>query len=576
MPSKQFHHGIDLRNNNQLKNFIVHQVDSDEVTALSSWLDTDHIGFFIYDTDADMLKIWSGVEFINISTTIEGDVIYKGSIDGSQSLDNQCSAVAGYQYLVSVAGDLSMSGVTFTYGNKAEVGDWLFFTSSVDALVIQASNIVLATHETAGTVKIATESDIIAGESDSSVVTPKGLYKAISEQSMVREFHTNVDLTAGDYVKIQHNLNLVDMDNFYYNAMSNSRKVNVEARSVNQDSIRVRSFKDMQDVTVTIIGQARKQLLVPVISSIKDSSNNNIAGGITSDTSLYMTILADSGTTVTVYDQGMPIGVAVESGTNGLFIFTTPNLSEGDHSIKVISEDITKKSQQSAVTNFSIDITMPDIDPNVFPGTITDIEGNLVSSGDTVKSTQLEFDITLPAPYEPDLLVEVYDEKSNTLLGVAQETSTQGNYSAILDAVDNDVNRIYLKITDPAGNQQETTRVYVTVDTELEDPVISLIRDDKGTPISQTLNREVAVTLTVNAEENTLVEIYNESTLMGSASETSAGSYEFQTPVLTEGLYSFTAVCIDSVLGSKTSDAYQLSVDTTLPNEPLIASITVG
>jgi len=258
MSVKQFEHGLDLDQVNQIKNFIVQQADQDQLNTLSVQLNTDNTGLLVYNTEQDVLEIWTGTEFMKISSDIQGDVVYKGPIDASQSLDTQCEAVPGYQYNIETSGILMMNDVDFIPYDYAETGDWVLFTSSTEAVVIQKGSIGPASYDYAGTVEIATDAEILAGESDSSIITPAGLSKYIDQSGFVNQYHAKIDLEAGVAVNIQHNLNLIDMNNFTFNAMSTMGKVNIDISSVDNNNISVLSLIDLTGVTIIIIGQSSK------------------------------------------------------------------------------------------------------------------------------------------------------------------------------------------------------------------------------------------------------------------------------------------------------------------------------
>ena len=141
MSTKQFYHDIDLVNVGQLIGARIQNVTTSARNALGTTFTngtpTDHIGVQVWDTDIDAPFVWDGSAWVRDALVVNGDVIFQGTVDASSSLDAQATATAGYQYAVSTAGTLSMTGVTFSPSAVAEVGDMVLFTSGTAATVLQ-------------------------------------------------------------------------------------------------------------------------------------------------------------------------------------------------------------------------------------------------------------------------------------------------------------------------------------------------------------------------------------------------------------------------------------------------------
>ena len=138
MAVKKFYHDIDLASVGQLLNARLHNVDSTARAALAATpLTVDHKGLQVWDTDDNAPYIWNGVAWLRDALVITGDVVFRGTVDASVSLNAQATAEAGNQYVVSTAGTLSMTGVTFTPSSAVELGDVILFTSSSAATVLQ-------------------------------------------------------------------------------------------------------------------------------------------------------------------------------------------------------------------------------------------------------------------------------------------------------------------------------------------------------------------------------------------------------------------------------------------------------
>lgn len=172
MATKQFYHDIDLVKVGQLVDARIQNVTSAEASALAAILTTANTGLVVFDTTLNTIRIWDGTAFNNVSSDIEGDVIFKGVINPTNvgSVDK----ANGYQYVVDTAGTLTASGITFSPDAQVEVGDIVLFTSATEATIFNR-NIDAATTDAAGIVEIATQAEVDAGTDTSRVLTPATL-----------------------------------------------------------------------------------------------------------------------------------------------------------------------------------------------------------------------------------------------------------------------------------------------------------------------------------------------------------------------------------------------------------------
>lgn len=172
MATKQFYHDIDLVKVGQLVDARIQNVTSAEASALAAILTTANTGLVVFDTTLNTIRIWDGTAFNNVSSDIEGDVIFKGVINptnvGTVDKSN------GYQYVVDTAGTLTATGITFSPDAQVEVGDIVLFTSATEATIFNR-NIDAATTDAAGIVEIATQAEVDAGTDTSRVLTPATL-----------------------------------------------------------------------------------------------------------------------------------------------------------------------------------------------------------------------------------------------------------------------------------------------------------------------------------------------------------------------------------------------------------------
>ena len=171
MATKQFFHDIDLVKVGQLVDARIQNVTDAEETALAGSLGGTNAGLVVYNTTTSTMKIWDGAEFKSVSSDIDGDIIFKGTINPTNLASVVSSAAKGHQFVVDVAGDLTIGSTTHT----VEVGDIVLFThdegQTADATVFNR-NIDAATTDQAGIVELADVAETSAGTSTTHAITP--------------------------------------------------------------------------------------------------------------------------------------------------------------------------------------------------------------------------------------------------------------------------------------------------------------------------------------------------------------------------------------------------------------------
>lgn len=171
MATKQFFHDIDLVKIGQLRDARIQNVTDAEESALASSLSGANAGLVVYNTSSTTLKIWDGSVFKSVSSDIDGDIVFKGTINPTNLAAKVAAAKKGHQFVADVAADLVIGGDTHT----VEVGDVVLFTedagASVEATVFNR-NIDAATTDQAGIVELATAAETSAGTSATHAITP--------------------------------------------------------------------------------------------------------------------------------------------------------------------------------------------------------------------------------------------------------------------------------------------------------------------------------------------------------------------------------------------------------------------
>ncbi|MBA5685508.1 Ig-like domain-containing protein [Rugamonas apoptosis] len=138
--------------------------------------------------------------------------------------------------------------------------------------------------------------------------------------------------------------------------------------------------------------------------------------------------------------------------------------------------------------------------------------------------------------------------------GTTQTALTDGSY------------QFRAQVTDTAGNSATAAAISVTIDTAAPGaPVITGFATNSGS-LADTISNDNTPTLTVTAEADATVGIYQGGVLVGTATQTSphSGIYTYTSATLADGSYNFTAKASDAAGNtSAASAAQQIKVDTT-------------
>jgi len=567
MSKKQFQHGIDMGGVSQLKNMILHNVTYQDLEDLSFNLTVLNTGLLVYNIENDSPYIWDGSTFLEITTEIQGDVIYRGSIDASQSLNTQCEAIAGYQYLVENSGELSMDGITFITENQAETGDMLLFTSDTQAVIMQAGSIRLATTDEPGSSRYSTESELLSDD-DSTVISANSLDLYLSQKGYIRQFSEYLPaMSAGVPVRIFHGLRLEDKDNFSYNIMKGSSRVNMEVRAVNQSYVDVTSFTDISDVRITLVGKSRKQTGEPVITALRDLSDADISQSITDADQFKIIISSDIGDTIEVYDGQTLLGTATETSEPGVFELIVGPLLDGEYDITATRVVDGQQELSSEPYNITIDTTPPSV-PVI---TVYDDNSDVVNENAYTNSE----DFTLSISTDPGITVYVFN--NGVSQGIAVESSSQGVYNfQLTDNSDGDY-ALSAVAEDSAGNTSSSVVTNFQRDTTPPStPVIQELRktNSSGELLSSgDLINDDSFFVSVSTESSVDVKIYINGTSAGTLAEYTPGIYQTTVNIPQQGSTEITIESTDQAGNTSVSDTFSLILDSVSPAAPVITSV---
>ena len=297
----------------------------------------------------------------------------------------------------------------------------------------------------------------------------------------------------------------------------------------------------------------------PVITSVTDDAAPTTgavaSGGSTNDTTPTIAGTAEAGSTVNVYDGTTLLGT-VTADPSGNWSFTPDTqLGEGAHNLSVTATDPDGNTSAPASYVVVVDTTPP-VAPAVAP-----TDGSVLS-GTAEPGTTVNID--LDGDGMPDATASVGTDGTWTFTPATPVPS--GTVVGVT-------------ATDPAGNTGPQGTA--TVDTAAPAaPVITSVTDDAPVttgPIAPggTTN-DSTPTIAGTAEAGSTVDVYDGTTLLGSATADGTGQWNFTLSApLGDGPHNLSVTATDPAGNTSAPSApFAITVDATAPAAPIIATVT--
>ncbi|AFP71271.1 BapA/Bap/LapF family large adhesin [Enterobacter kobei] len=317
----------------------------------------------------------------------------------------------------------------------------------------------------------------------------------------------------------------------------------------------------------------------PVISTAADNVGSVqtplSSGQSTDDTTPTLNGTATANATVTVYENGQPIGTALADGTGAWSFTPSTPLSSGSHTwTATVTDAAGNVSPASPGFTLVVDTTAPNAP--VISQAIDDV-GSItgpITSGQTTDDTVPR----LVGTSEPFATVNIYE--GTTLVGTGTADGT-GNWSIVLNTtLATGAHSFTAQATDVAGNTSVSSASFsLTIDTTPPAlPVLTSILDDVGnapTPVTNGgLTNDAQPTLSGTAEAGSTVKIFDNGVQIGSVTAT-GGAWSFiPSPALGNGSHNLTFTATDAAGNvSAPTAGYVINVDTLAPSAPVISSV---
>ncbi|TCM17067.1 Ig-like protein group 3 [Novosphingobium sp. PhB165] len=316
--------------------------------------------------------------------------------------------------------------------------------------------------------------------------------------------------------------------------------------------------------------------VAPVILGVADdfgAQTGQVAnGGVTDDTQPVISGTAEPGASVIVYDNGGVVGQVTAASTGVWTIPIGAALPDGPHAFTALAIDPSGNvGPASAAYTVTVDTGTPAA-PVIT--SVTDdvgaVHGTVAAGGTT--------DDTLPAiGGTAPIGATVTISDNGSVLG-STVADGAGNWSFTPSSALTGSSHVFTAIaTNGAGNSGPVSNSYgVTLDTSTPTtPQISSVIDNvtafTGAVTDGGLTNDITPAITGMAQAGALVSIFNNGTLLGTATADSGGAWSY-TPTLAEGAQSITVSAANAAGNSSAVSApFTFTIDATAPAAPAVS-----
>ncbi|HBC2538905.1 TPA: Ig-like domain repeat protein [Enterobacter cloacae] len=324
-------------------------------------------------------------------------------------------------------------------------------------------------------------------------------------------------------------------------------------------------------------------LLIPVstapsINSVVDNAEPHVGpmqkGESTNDTTPTLSGSAAPGDVVSILDNGKVIGT-VTADSNGKWAFTPDTaLADGKHTFTVTATDAAGNARTSGSFPIVIDTAAPSPAENiVINDNVGDKQGP-VGPGDTTDDQSP----TLSGEAEPGSVVDIYDNDEK-IGSVIVDDEGKWSYTPDTPLAKGD-HEITTTVTDPSGNTSEPSPgISFTVDPDPNQVTVGEVVDDQGPIVGNlkpgTVTDDVRPELSGKGKPGSTVTIMDGDDVLGSTVVDPDGNWTF-TPEqdLADGDHSLTVISKDPAGNEVTSPSFDITVDATAPEKPVLGSAT--
>ncbi|MEC5518630.1 Ig-like domain-containing protein [Enterobacter hormaechei] len=306
----------------------------------------------------------------------------------------------------------------------------------------------------------------------------------------------------------------------------------------------------------------------PITGPIADGQSTN-------DNRPTLTGTGTAGDTITVYDDGDPLGTVIV-GPTGTWSYTPPALDDGSHTLTVTATD---PAGNESTPSAGITIVVDTVSTTPVITSVTDNAGNAatpVPSGDPTNDTTP----TLTGTAEPNSVVAIFD--GTTQIGTVAADGTGVWTFTPETALGEGTHDFTVRATDPQGNVSQPSNAWsVEIDlTAPQVPAIVTVSDNApggvtGPLTAGQVTNDTTPTLSGTGQAGTTIHVLNNGVEIGTTTVDGNGNWTFTPdPVLTDGTYNLRVNASDDVGNvSANSPVFAFTVDTTGPAAPVVTTV---
>ncbi|MFM2153539.1 MAG: hypothetical protein RL199_1974, partial [Pseudomonadota bacterium] len=301
----------------------------------------------------------------------------------------------------------------------------------------------------------------------------------------------------------------------------------------------------------------------PSLVSFSEDTGRDAADHLTKDDTLVLSGTAEDGVQVSVYVGGELVGTVTATG--GVFEVTTATLNEG---LKVFSARASDAAGNLSGTSAALSVTVDLSAPSVPAISAFSVDSGVAGDARTNGS-----DLLLSGSAEEGATVVLFD--GEVVLGSA--VATADGWQLQTGLLTDGVHAFTVVATDTAGNDSVSSASFtVEVDTAAPAaPSIFGFADDSGT-VGDGLTSDTSPSFEGSAEPGATVELFEGTTLLGTALADAAGGWHVDVAsTIEEGPHTLTARATDAV-GNTGPDAaaFFVVIDTAAPAAPVLVTFS--
>lgn len=348
-------------------------------------------------------------------------------------------------------------------------------------------------------------------------------------------------------------------------AQTNGETLEVTAKD-NAGNVSPETPVDAPDTTAPLV-----PVITHVIDDVADHMGDLTNGQTTNDGKPEIQGTAEEGSTVKIYDNGVFLSSTI-AGAGGFWSFTpTTALGQGLHNLTATATDAANNTSTSASFSVVVDTIAPQ-DPAItlVNDDASPITGPVQNNGSTNDQTP-----TIHGTGEPGSVLTLLDG-TTTLTTLTIDSS--GTWSFTPTSPLPVGGHTFTVVAEDAAGNITTPSAGFTITVDIAPPatpVITSVQDNIGTvtvPVAQnSATDDTKPQVNGTADVGSTVTLYDGTTPVGSVVVGGDGTWSI-TPAqpLSEGSHTLNAIATDAAGNASPAATYNLTVDTTPPDAPLI------